>query len=192
MISIWFCYASIVGALGVILFVMGARAITEKDFAKMAKCHWWGVICLTASAAITFVDIGDASYLLMQLPFLIGAGKTWAEKTDRINAGNWWPLWLAVVSNGCLVTAGVVTGIVVSGTTFMQVLSASTVSSALAMQNKERMLWFLMLGRAGLFATSAFKLWIDPTNAASLVWTVLMGWAVIDNSVQLWKIQRAT
>ena len=185
-----FAASILTGSIGVTLMVFGARAIAEKDFVAMAKYLWGGVLLLTASAAITFANIGDCSYLLMQASFLVSAGKTWAEKTHITKTRNWWPLWAAVLLNALLVVSGLFWGIVASVPTMVQVLGAAAISSALAMESKQRMLMFFIVGRAGMLVASVLKFSMDYTNAAAFVWICLMSWAMVDNLIQLKKVNR--
>ncbi|PCI29460.1 hypothetical protein COB52_02480 [Candidatus Kaiserbacteria bacterium] len=191
MTQVLFILSILTGALGVVLMVLGARSIAKQDFFSMAINHWWGVVLLTLSALITYIGIGDASYILMQLPFLIGAGKTWAEKTKRTNEDDWWTPKEALTLNGILLFFGIAY-VITSVPIAIQMVSAIVISTALAMKNKDQMLMFLMLGRGGMFGASAWKLINDPTNAAALIWTLLMAWATIDNCFQLIKINQRT
>ena len=180
------------GTVGIYLMVMGARAITKKDFKGMSYHHFGGVLFLTFSALFAWIETDDASYLLMQLPFVVATFQAYLNNHDKPAKKwlQWWSFKWTVGINVVLIIVGLLSSLVIGWLNIVQVISAAAVSSGLALANEQRVLKLATIGggRLGLFVSSAVKFYLFPNIAAALVWTILMAWATFESFKELKKV----
>lgn len=205
--SVIFILALLFGGLGIQQMIAGAHAIRDKRIRAMTTHHLLGVMLLTMSAALSAKDIGDYSYLWMQLPFVLAALRAYVTPPARLYSRimflrpclHWWSLGTAIFVNIMLVLTGMWTNVIEGDAVVTQVIGAAVVSSALCIRDSmpQRKLFFLTFGRVVLCGSSFAKCifattsWWPPvtSNAAALVWLVLMSWAAWESGRMLLHVR---
>lgn len=193
-ITFAFIIAAIIGGIGIWYMVLGAHESAAGDYKAMSTLHLLGIVALTMTAAIVWYDKGDSSYVLMQLPFVVGTVQTFLRRHPKSRTirlyrfVGWWQIRWALLINAILIVTGYAMGIVGNGVTAMQVFGAAAASTGLAQSDVNRILklGLLAVGRLLLCVSSGWKFLVTFDNAAALVWAVLMGWAFYE-TCRAWR-----